>query len=161
MSKQNRIAIAVVVGLVAVAGTAVFMQFDGANLAPGVPTAPPPNVTPPSTDNPTPPPVYVPKDGPIQPVQPIESQADYIIDITPIGFSPEILKIKKGDSVIWTSRDKYNSHQVVSIGSPKYAKMDSPVLKLGESFRATFDVVGTFQYQDKLHPNLKGTIIVE
>ncbi len=169
MQDKKYIALGVLISFLIVAAIVVALKFMGFKLNQDVVTPPP--VVPPGTPGAiVPPPVveYVPEDGAIEPIIPIESQADFIIDITPVGFSPETLRIKKGDSVIWTSRDKYNSHQIVSTGT-KYpesgdcgTKMDScETIELGESFRATFNVVGTWTYADKLHPQYKGTVIVE
>lgn len=111
---------------------------------------------------------YVPKDGNIQPVLPIEQQADFIIDVTSAGFSPETLKIKRGQSVIWTNRDKYSSHGIISTGNvyPESGDCGSKMntcssISLGQSFRVTFDRVGTWEYQDTERAQFTGTIIVE
>ena len=157
MQDNKYIALGVVISLLIVGSIVFVAKFMNPNdniVAPPSTVPQPVGVT-----NPPPAP-YAPQDGAIQPVIPLAEQADYIVDITPVGFSPDILRVKKGNSVIWTSRDKYNSHQIVSTGT-KYPGMDSPPLKLGESWRVTFNTVGTWTYQDKLHPNLKGTIIVE
>ncbi len=167
MQDKKYIALGILISLFVVAAIVVALKFMGFNLhqegvTPPVVTPPTPGVTPPPVEQ------YVPKDGVINPIIPIESQADFIIDILPIGFSPETLKVKQGDSVIWTNRDKYNSHQIVSTGQ-KYpeqgtcgTKMDAcETIDLGESFRVTFNVLGTWTYEDKLHPQYKGTIIVE
>lgn len=133
---------------------------DQAVLPPVSPNGTPTPMPAPTPINP-PPPAYMPKDGQIQPVLPLEDQADYIIDVTASGFSPVTLKIMQGESVIWTSRDKFGKHQIVSTGSPQNPAMNSTVLNLGESWRATFNSKGTFNYQDKLNPQFKGSIIVE
>lgn len=117
--------------------------------------------------NPPAPQAYVPKDGEIEPVLPLNQQADHVIDITSGGFSPNSLTITKGDSVIWTSRDRSARHQIISTGvkypeaGPNGTKMDSTVLVLGESWRTTFDVAGTWYYADKLNSSFTGVIIVQ
>ena len=110
-------------------------------------------------------PAYVPKDGLIsQVVVPIEKQADAIIDITTVGFSPQKVNIKAGQSVIWTNRDKALHWVVIGPSAQKGicdGAMDScRGLKQGESFRATFKV-GTWNYFDKLNPKFTGTVIAK
>lgn len=160
MNKNQYILLALVAGLVLVAGVYVAWPKDTAVLPPVSPNGTPAPTPTPTPINP-PPPAYMPQDGQIQPVLPLEDQADYIIDITSSGFSPASLTIKQGESIIWTSRDRNGSHQIVSTGSPQNSAMNSTVLKLGESWRATFNSKGTFNYQDKLNSQFKGSIIVE
>ena len=99
MQDKKYIAISLLIGLTIV-GVLFFSRLEAnkqtSSVAPSDSTLP----VPPQADK------YIPKDGAIEPTIPIESQADYVIDVTAIGFSPESLKVKKGDSVIWTSRDR-------------------------------------------------------
>jgi plastocyanin len=113
-------------------------------------------------------PPYVPKDGVLTQVSvPLEKQADYIIDITAIGFSPAELDIKSGQSVIWTNRNR-NLHWVASSTKNPYPEKGScgskfnscRGLKLGESFRLTFETRGRWEYSDKLNPQFTGVVIV-
>lgn len=129
-----------------------------------------PPATPPGTpaNSPVSPPDYYPADGMVKPVVPIEKQANYIIDITTAGFSPAELKVKKGDSIIWTNRDKAK-HQIMADAAMSYpekgecgSKLNSCVsLSLGDSFRVTFNEIGVWKYSDKLNPKFTGIVIVE
>jgi plastocyanin len=112
---------------------------------------------------------YVPKDGVItQVVEPIEKQADEIIDITTVGFSPQEVDIKAGQSVLWTNRDKAKHWVVVASSTPYPDKgacgsaFNSCIgLKLGENFRLTFKTPGRWNYYDKLNPKFTGVVVVD
>ncbi len=111
---------------------------------------------------------YVPKDGVIsQVMEPVEKQANQVIDITSVGFSPADINIKIGQSVIWTNRDKGQHWVIVSSANPYPEKGSCGSsfnscrgLKLGENFRQTFGVPGRWAYYDKLNPNFTGTVLV-
>ena len=130
-----------------------------------VPPAPNPIST---TPAPAPAPVYVPPDnGKIEPVQPLSKQADFIIDITTVGFSPDNITIKKGDSIIWTNRDRAD-HQVATASGNNYpdngptvATNSCGVLRLGQSCKVTFTAAGTWSYYDKLDSKFTGSVIVQ
>lgn len=71
------------------------------------------------------------------------------------NFAPEIIKIKKGDEVLWINQDQ-SIHDI---------KMDnlfvSPKMGIGESFLHIFDQMGEFDYTCGVHPVMKGKVIVE
>ena len=121
-----------------------------------------------TTEVPNPYPPYVPEDGIVNPILPVEQLADHVVEITTAGFSPANVIMKKGDSVVWTNRD-IASHWVLSDVSAKYpekgtcgTKLDAcAALKLGDSFRATLSQTGTWKYYDKLNAKFKGTIVVQ
>ena len=115
------------------------------------------------------PPPYIPHDGVIsQVVVPIEQQADEVIDITTVGFSPTEVDIKAGQSIIWTNRDKAQHWIIVDSSTPYPDKgtcgsafNSCRGLKLGENFRLTFKTVGTWNYYDKLNPKFTGAVVVK
>lgn len=99
---------------------------------------------------------------------PIEKMADKAVDITSVGFSPSSITIKQGGSVIWTVRDK-SSHWIEATSSDPYPESGTcgnlfnscNAISLGQSFRMTFNKVGTWNYYDKLHPQFTGTVVVQ
>ncbi len=99
---------------------------------------------------------------------PVDKMADYEIDVTSIGFSPSVLNISKGQSVVWTIRDK-DTHWIEANPSNPYpvkgtcgSSFDScGGLSLGSSFRMVFNTVGSWGYYDKLNPQFTGTIVVK
>ena len=87
------------------------------------------------------------------------------VSITPAGFEPQTIKIKKGQSVNWVNKDTA-PHQLAADMDPKGgngSQLNShEPLTEGESYAATFEEVGTFNYHDQLNPvRLKATVIVE
>lgn len=64
----------------------------------------------------------------------------YYVNITEQGFSPSILNIRQGDSVIWTNKDDI-THTVTS------AKFDLTTLP-NQTAQYTFNTIETVEYQD-------------
>lgn len=85
------------------------------------------------------------------------SPNSYSVDIEDFAFASETLTIKVGDTVTWTNRDSAG-HTVTSDSG---SKLDSILLKKGQSYSHTFNEVGTFDYHCTPHPYMKGIIIVE
>ncbi len=87
------------------------------------------------------------------------------VEITETGFSPGVIKIKKGERIVWVNKDS-KLHQVAADPHPTSEslpslKSDEPLLQ-DEVYSAVFEKSGTFTYHDYLDPlNLQGTIIVE
>ena len=77
------------------------------------------------------------------------------VSITAAGFVPSTVEIQQGDTVTWRNADTKN-HQVAS-GRGGFA---SPVLAPGASYSRTFTAAARIQYEDPLHKNEKGTIVV-
>jgi plastocyanin len=77
------------------------------------------------------------------------------VSIANIQYSPASVTIKAGDSVTWTNHDERDHTVIAQDGS-----FSSPVIRRGESFTFQFDKAGKYPYGCKLHPRMKGTIIV-
>lgn len=80
------------------------------------------------------------------------------VSINNLRFEPAELKITVGETVTWTNNDE-RDHTVVS--SDKEKKFQSPILHHGETWSMTFDKPGKFAYGCRLHPRMKGTVIVQ
>lgn len=94
------------------------------------------------------------------------------IGITDGGFSPTELKIRKGDTVIWTNKNNKSSwpasamHPTHGVYPEKGGCISSTFdackgLDLGETFKFVFNQVGSWKYHDHLNPTYTGGIIVE
>lgn len=87
------------------------------------------------------------------------------VEITETGFSPAVIKIKKGERVVWVNKDP-KMHQVAADPHPTSEslpslKSEEPLLQ-DEVYSAVFEKSGTFTYHDYLDPmNLQGAVIVE
>lgn len=88
---------------------------------------------------------------------------DFTIKITPEGFSPEEITIKKGQTITWVNEtDEFrwpasNLHPTHGI----YPEFDpqEPIAP-GESWSFTFDKAGTWRFHDHLNPRMLGKIEV-
>lgn len=77
-------------------------------------------------------------------------------------FSPASITIKKGTIVTWKNNDSA-SHQVAADESPTTVytnSLVSQVMAPNQTFSFTFDELGTFNYHCKIHPQMKGSVIV-
>lgn len=75
-------------------------------------------------------------------------------------LNPPALTINKGDTVVWLNKDS-TAHQVVHLAGSNFAGFQSPKLETNQTFSFTFEVTGTFQYEDQLNKAIKGTVEVK
>jgi len=78
------------------------------------------------------------------------------VAIENFSFIPDAITVEKGTRVLWTNNDSAD-HTVTSIGS---GPLKSPTLSTGETYAATFNEVGTFEYQCTIHPSMRARVIV-
>lgn len=83
----------------------------------------------------------------------------YEINIRGFAFSPYILYVKRGDTVLWKNLDQVR-HTITSDNGPELV-LNSPTLNNLESYNFTFKKAGTYHYQSNFYPYAKGQIIVE
>lgn len=103
----------------------------------------------------------------------IEGNVIHTVTINSAGnFSPEILTIEEGDSVLffneddqphWPASDPHPDHDdYPTTGGCIGSTFDAcENLSTDEGFIFTFDISGTWDYHDHLNPTVDGTIIVE
>lgn len=95
----------------------------------------------------------------------VEAAPAATVEITADGFSPQTIKVKKGQSIMWVNKDT-KPHQVASDPYPTNDALpelnsDEPLAE-GESYSATLENAGTFTYHDNLDPvSHQATVIVE
>jgi amicyanin len=90
---------------------------------------------------------------------PVPAGGSNAVMIKNFAFSPATLTVKTGSTVTWTNQDAA-PHQVASDpGTPVAFSSDS--LANGASYQFTFTQPGTYTYYCTIHPNMKGTIIVQ
>ena len=80
----------------------------------------------------------------------------HAVAIARLRFDPPKLAIHAGETVVWTDKDDRDYTIVAADGSFK-----SDVLHRGESYSHTFEKPGKYAYGCKLHPRMKGLIVVE
>lgn len=100
-----------------------------------------------------------------QGIQVADNETDGIVVITDKAVTPEVVNIRKGDTVEWMNRgEKPHKLSVTSANPPQELDgfgLSDPLLK-DETYSFTFDVSGSFTYEDPDNPDVvKGTVIVE
>jgi plastocyanin len=87
------------------------------------------------------------------------------VEITGSSFSPQTIKIKKGESITWINKDTALHHVKASPlpnGSIPVGFDSTESLAEQDTYTATFDKPGTYKYYDELNPAaLNGVVIVE
>ncbi len=102
----------------------------------------------------------------------------FTVTITDSGYSPQSLTISPGDNVIWRNDGAqenwpasamhpthrvYPGSDIEKCGTAEENNIFDACkgLATGEDYTFEFDEVGTWNYHDHLHANLRGNIIVE
>jgi plastocyanin len=80
---------------------------------------------------------------------------DAKIGIDNFSFTPAVLTVKRGTTVVFENHDDI-PHSVVDAGG----KFHSKALDTNDSFSVTFDKPGEIAYFCGLHPHMTGKIIV-
>lgn len=86
----------------------------------------------------------------------------HVITIKDLKLDPQELTIKKGDTVVWKHKDRWedNTQHYLAAYSNEFR---SPLFYYGGEFEHTFDEAGTFTYFDVMYKGrnaMRGTIIV-
>lgn len=76
------------------------------------------------------------------------------IIIKNFAFSPNVLNIHAGITIVWTNQDS-------ALHTIKFDDFESDRISNGGSYEHKFESVGTYDYICGLHPSMKGQIIVE
>ncbi|MBI3626628.1 cupredoxin domain-containing protein [Candidatus Uhrbacteria bacterium] len=112
--------------------------------------------TKPEAKIPTPPPVKA--DVAVAP-----KPATWNVEIKNFQFNPSNLKIKAGDTVIWTNADGA-PHQIDSNPHPihtDHPELNGSMMSTGQTFTVTLKNAGTYNYHCHLHPSMQGSVTVE
>ncbi len=87
------------------------------------------------------------------------------VSITPTGFLPQEIHIKKNQTITWTNNDASKAHQVKADPYPtgeSLPNLDSGPLNNTDSYTYTYEQTGTFTYHDQQDPyKLQGKVVVE
>jgi plastocyanin len=108
------------------------------------PTTAPPTTAPPTTAPPTTAPPTTPTT--------VANQ----VNIVNLAFDPATIAVKAGDTVTWVNGDSTAHTVVADDGS-----FDSGEIAPGASFPFTFAAAGTVPYHCGIHPQMKGTVVVQ
>jgi len=114
-----------------------------------------PSTAPATTTTAKPTPTTAPKTSAKKPVNTTVPNSTKTVLIYAGSFSPQILAVKAGDTVVWVNKDS-TPHTTASDGALLW---DSGNLAPGQSYRRTFKATGTYPYRDSIK-NFKGSIVV-
>ncbi|MDQ2963333.1 MAG: cupredoxin family copper-binding protein [Pseudomonadota bacterium] len=84
-----------------------------------------------------------------------EKATTHTVIIEGVKYEPETLAVKRGDTVVWINKDPF-PHTVTAKGA-----FDSHDIGAGKSWKYTARKAGEYAYVCTLHPNMKGTLMVE
>lgn len=126
-------------------------------------TQPAPSQQLPASPTPTMAAVHTPQQIPSSlPITPISqaSVSENTITIRNFAFDPQTLTVNAGSIVRWVNYDRV-THRIVFIDTAgRDTDVDSSVLSASQSWSSKFDKPGTYNYYCKIHPDMKGKIIV-
>jgi plastocyanin len=80
----------------------------------------------------------------------------HTVAIEGMKFVPERLEVAAGETVVWTNKD-FLPHSVTASG----AKVESGDLAPGKTFRFVARKKGEMPYICRLHPVMKGVVVVK
>ena len=86
--------------------------------------------------------------------KPAAPKASATVLVKGLKFTPRRVTIHAGQTVEWLDKDLVD-HSVVAKG------VNSPDFSEGETWSHTFARAGVFRYHDRLHPDMKGTVVVK
>lgn len=91
----------------------------------------------------------------VQPVVQAAPLEPVVIRIENFKFNPTILTVEQGTEVVWTNTDA--KEHTVTLDNLALDIVVAPK----ESVSFTFDTPGTYDYSCRLHPSMKGTVMVQ
>jgi plastocyanin len=96
-----------------------------------------------------------------EPAQPAGSAAQtHIVTIENMRFDPEVLRVKRGDRVIWRNQDLF-PHTATARNSAGGRVFDSGSVDAGKSWTYVTGQPGDYAYVCDLHPTMKGRLVVQ
>lgn len=81
--------------------------------------------------------------------------ADHVVVMDGVAYAPAAVKVKRGDTVVWRNKDPF-PHTVTAQGH-----FDSGEIAAGRDWKYVARIPGTYTYVCTLHPNMRGTLVVE
>lgn len=78
------------------------------------------------------------------------------VEIKGMKFDPPTVKVKAGETVVWTNGDD-RDHTVVADDGKTFK---SGNIKRGETFEQKFPKAGKYPYSCSYHPRMKGVVVV-
>ncbi|HWI14344.1 MAG TPA: cupredoxin family copper-binding protein [Burkholderiales bacterium] len=82
--------------------------------------------------------------------------ATHTITMDAMGYSPETLHVKRGDTVVWVNKDPF-PHTATAVDR----SFDSREIASGKRWSYVAKTAGKHPYGCTFHPTMKATLIVE
>ncbi len=82
--------------------------------------------------------------------------ATYTVIIDAVQYSPLVLTVRVGDTVVWVNRDPF-PHTATAVDG----RFDSQSIESGGSWKFTPKKPGVIAYGCKFHPTMKATLRVQ
>ena len=99
----------------------------------------------------------MPMDMPMSPTVPNATPvATTSVGITNFTFGPQVIVVPVGSTVTWTNQD-IEQHTVTALDK----SFSSDALNRNQTFTFTFSKPGTYQYECLIHPQMRGTVVVQ
>ncbi|PIR82391.1 hypothetical protein COU20_02610 [Candidatus Kaiserbacteria bacterium CG10_big_fil_rev_8_21_14_0_10_59_10] len=139
-------------------GASVFSESENsAETGESVLPAPSTHTTPPPLPPPPPPPPPAAPPPAAAPPQ-VEDREPHLVHVTirDFAFSPAVVRIRAGDTVVFTNED-----EVAHTATHTSGVFDTGLLAQGESRAVVFAEAGLYEYYCVPHPNMRGSVIVE
>lgn len=85
------------------------------------------------------------------------AQETVMVDIQNYTYLPAQVKIRPGDTVRWTNKEKRTSHSILF---PAEGGLESDRIFPEETWQRTFPQAGSYPYTCGPHPEMKGLVVV-
>lgn len=92
-------------------------------------------------------------------IAPPQALMTQTVTVRDFEFVPATVTIPRGTSIVWNFQGPAPHTSTADPSSP--VQWDSGTMQAGGSYRMTFNTPGTFPYHCTIHPNMRGTIIVQ
>ncbi len=142
---------------------ALALAGQGCAPAPAVAPQPAPAAPPVVAPSPTPAPTPTPKPTPAPAPTPKKPSGTTVVPKTVVVemkdniFSPQIVAVNQGDTVVWKNVGKMNHTSTDASGALLW---DSGSVAPGKTFSRKFTATGTYKYNCSIHKGMSGTVIV-
>lgn len=90
------------------------------------------------------------------PVAPASVNGEQPVTISNFSFQPGTVTIRAGTTIVWTNQDTAPHSIAADDGS-----FSSESLTMNSIHRRVFTTAGSFPYHCGVHPNMRGTIVVQ
>jgi len=87
--------------------------------------------------------------------------SDNTVTIKDFAFTPQTITVNKGDIVRWENMDPAPHRIMFTDSSGRDTSAESGVLASYQSWSTKFESTGTYSYYCKIHPAMKGTVVVK